>query len=205
MSMDVAYSVNQIPIRLTDERWSHIVNAHDDLAGYYDDCLDTIESPDLILRGLRGSLKAIRDTGEMRKNALISGPSLHFASASKGVWAEPVSGRDLPRAEPERRLRGDSLLRSARRSEKSNMAALGKKEKRRAVSGALALAQLVGRFPARKLWLDYDEEADVLYVSLKRPQQATETVDLEGEGVLLRYRDKQLVGITVLDASRHKP
>ena len=72
------------------------------------------------------------------------------------------------------------------------------------MAGALALAQLVGRFPARKLWLDYDEEADVLYVSLKRPQKATETVELDDEGVLLRYRDKELVGATVLDASRHQ-
>ena len=61
-----------------------------------------------------------------------------------------------------------------------------------------------GKLPAKKLWLDYDPEADVLYVSLNRPQKATETVDLEDEGVLLRYRDKELVGITVLDASVQK-
>jgi uncharacterized protein YuzE len=84
------------------------------------------------------------------------------------------------------------------------MATLKKKDEHRAISGALALAQLVGRFPARKLWLDYDEEADVLYVSLRRPQKATETVDLEDEGVLLRYRNKELVGVTVLDASHHR-
>jgi uncharacterized protein YuzE len=84
------------------------------------------------------------------------------------------------------------------------MATLKKKDQLRAVSGALALAQLVGRLPAKKLWLDYDDEADVLYVSLTRPQKATETVDLEEEGVLLRYRNDELVGITVLDASRHK-
>ena len=81
------------------------------------------------------------------------------------------------------------------------MATLKKKEQLRAISGALALAQLVGRFPARKLWLDYDDDADVLYVSLTRPQKATETVELEEEGILLRYRAEQLVGITVLDAS----
>jgi uncharacterized protein YuzE len=81
------------------------------------------------------------------------------------------------------------------------MAALKKKGQARAVAGALALARLVGRLPAAKLWLDYDPEADVLYVSLKRPQKATETVELEADGVLLRYRDDELVGITVLDAS----
>jgi uncharacterized protein YuzE len=51
------------------------------------------------------------------------------------------------------------------------------------------------------MWLDYDQEADVLYISLRRPQRATQTIDLDKEGILLRYRDNELVGITVLDAS----
>jgi uncharacterized protein YuzE len=55
-------------------------------------------------------------------------------------------------------------------------------------------------FPARRFWVDYDPEADVLYLSFQRPQKATET-EMTEEGILLRYRDKQLVGITVLDAS----
>ena len=66
----------------------------------------------------------------------------------------------------------------------------------------MALAGLVSRLPAKKLWLDYDDEADVLYVSLRRRQKATETVELVEDGVLLRYRNDELVGITVLDASR---
>jgi len=82
------------------------------------------------------------------------------------------------------------------------MATLKKRDRRRAVTGALALAQQIGRFPASKLWLDYDAEADVLYISLKRPQKATETIDLDEEGILLRYRDSELVGMTVLDASK---
>jgi uncharacterized protein YuzE len=84
------------------------------------------------------------------------------------------------------------------------MATLKRKDRVRAVSGALALAQLVGKFPAKRLWLDYDAEADVLYVSLKRPQKATETVELQDRGVLLRYRNDELVGITVLDASKQE-
>ena len=69
--MDVAISVNRVPIRMTDERWSHIVNNHHDVAGYYDDCLETIESPDLILRGLRGSLKAVKGYGRNRYLVVI--------------------------------------------------------------------------------------------------------------------------------------
>ena len=52
---------------------------------------------------------------------------------------------------------------------------------------------------AKKLWFDYDEEADVLYVSLRRPQQAS---DSRTEGDLIyHYRDKELVGVTILHAS----
>jgi uncharacterized protein YuzE len=73
---------------------------------------------------------------------------------------------------------------------------------KKAIAGALALAQQIGKFPATKLWLDYDAEADVLYISLKRPQKATQTVEANRGGVLLRYRGQELVGITVLDASK---
>jgi uncharacterized protein YuzE len=58
------------------------------------------------------------------------------------------------------------------------------------------------RLPDRKAWIDYDEDADVLYISLKRPQKATETKVLSDKGILLRYRNKDLVGVTVLDASK---
>lgn len=64
--MDIAYSVNQVPIRFTDERWSHIVNARDELAGYYDDCLRVIEAPDVIMKGYAGSLKAVKAYGRNR-------------------------------------------------------------------------------------------------------------------------------------------
>jgi uncharacterized protein YuzE len=58
------------------------------------------------------------------------------------------------------------------------------------------------RLPQGKARIDYDEDADVLYISLKRPQKATDTKLLPEKGILLRYRDKNLVGITVLDASK---
>ena len=58
------------------------------------------------------------------------------------------------------------------------------------------------RLPQKKALIDYDEEADVLYITLKRPQKATDTKYLENHGLLLRYRGKELVGVTVLDASK---
>ena len=52
---------------------------------------------------------------------------------------------------------------------------------------------------AKKIWLDYDEEADVLYVSFRHPQGATDSrMDAD---LIYHYRDKELVGITVLHAN----
>ena len=59
---------------------------------------------------------------------------------------------------------------------------------------------LLVAFPTTHFWVDYDQEADVLYMSFERPQKATDT-ELTDEGLLLRYRNKQLVGVTVLEAS----
>ena len=42
------------------------------------------------------------------------------------------------------------------------------------------------RFPKNKLWIDYDKEADVLYLSFDRPQEATDS-EMQDNGVLLRY------------------
>ncbi|MCP4548606.1 MAG: DUF2283 domain-containing protein [bacterium] len=62
-----------------------------------------------------------------------------------------------------------------------------------------AVPALVG-LPARRYWVDYDKEADVLYISFERPQKVTDT-EMTDDGLLLRYRGESLVGVTVLDAS----
>jgi hypothetical protein len=69
--VEVAYSIEGVPIRLTTERWFHIVENHDDLAGYYDNVLSAVENPDLILRGYRGSLIAVRGTGRGQYLAVV--------------------------------------------------------------------------------------------------------------------------------------
>jgi hypothetical protein len=61
--MDSVLSIEGVPIRLTRERWFHIVENHDDLASYYEDVLGTVENPDLVLSGYRGSLIAVRGYG----------------------------------------------------------------------------------------------------------------------------------------------
>jgi len=62
--VDIAYSVNGVPIRLTYERWFHITENHDDLASYYFQVLEAIEKPEFIVRGNRGTLKASKNIGK---------------------------------------------------------------------------------------------------------------------------------------------
>ena len=62
--MDVGYSVNGVPIRLPYERWYHISENHDDLASHFFDVLQTVENPDAVVRGNKGTLKATRSMGK---------------------------------------------------------------------------------------------------------------------------------------------
>ena len=57
------------------------------------------------------------------------------------------------------------------------------------------------KFPTKRFWVDYDEGGDVLYLSFERPQNVTDSQMLDN-GILLRYREGDLVGVTVLDVSK---
>jgi len=56
------------------------------------------------------------------------------------------------------------------------------------------------KMPSKKVWIDYDEEADVLYISFRKPQQANDSI-MEDD-LIYHYHDKELVGITVLHAKK---
>lgn len=60
INMEVARSVNAVPIRLTDERWQHIINRHPELVNQQEKLLETIAKPDQIQAGDTGELLAIR-------------------------------------------------------------------------------------------------------------------------------------------------
>ena len=53
-------SKNGIEIRVTSERWSHITEAHDYMAGNLDIVLETIEDPDIIIDSGKDELIAIK-------------------------------------------------------------------------------------------------------------------------------------------------
>ena len=60
--MVAVLSRNLIPIRLTDERWEHIIAQHTEMAQYRTEILDTIQNPHAILAGNDGELMAISET-----------------------------------------------------------------------------------------------------------------------------------------------
>jgi uncharacterized protein YuzE len=66
------------------------------------------------------------------------------------------------------------------------------------VSNILESIPYLLKMPSKRLWIDYDDEADVLYLSFRKPQQANDS--LMEEDIIYHYRDKELVGLTILHA-----
>lgn len=58
---EFATSKNGIPIRLTFERWTHISEEHNELAGLRLEVLETVGQPDRVVAGLQGALLAVRE------------------------------------------------------------------------------------------------------------------------------------------------
>lgn len=49
--MHITKSISGKAIRLTDERWVHIVEGHPEMAGYLNDVVLTVASPDVVFKG----------------------------------------------------------------------------------------------------------------------------------------------------------
>jgi uncharacterized protein YuzE len=54
-----------------------------------------------------------------------------------------------------------------------------------------------------RIWATYDKEADVLYINFKKPSHADDS-DLTDDDLIIRYEEGDVVGITVLNASRRR-
>jgi len=51
-----------------------------------------------------------------------------------------------------------------------------------------------------QMWIDFDREADVLYVSFEKPQNADDS-EMEGD-VIVHKRKNKIVGLSLLHASK---
>jgi hypothetical protein len=64
--VDTAYSINGVPVRLTEERWEHITSNKPYMEAYYERVLEAIERPTAILRGYAGTQVAVLPLGKQR-------------------------------------------------------------------------------------------------------------------------------------------
>ena len=67
----------------------------------------------------------------------------------------------------------------------------------------LGITPDIVKLPISQVWADYDKEADVLYLSFRRPQRAKITEEI-GDDILVRKDGKEIIGITILNARDKK-
>lgn len=57
--------------------------------------------------------------------------------------------------------------------------------------------------PHSRIWTSYDREADVLYINFKKPSHADDSEFTEDD-TIIRYEKGEIVGITILNASKRR-
>ena len=65
----------------------------------------------------------------------------------------------------------------------------------------IALVPKLLKVSHNRMWTSYDKEADVLYISFKKPSHADDS-EITDDNIIIRYEGGEIVGITVLDASK---
>jgi uncharacterized protein YuzE len=65
----------------------------------------------------------------------------------------------------------------------------------------VGLIPALRRTPQHYLWSSYDEEGDTLYINFKKPSHATDS-EITDDDVIIRYEGDEMVGITILHASK---
>lgn len=58
--MIIVYSINGVPIRLTTERWKHIILRHPEMSVEKDKVIETLSNPDLVQKGDYATLIALK-------------------------------------------------------------------------------------------------------------------------------------------------
>lgn len=81
----IVVSENGVPIRLTGERWGHILEYHGELARLLDPILLTVAEPDMVFespRDVKENLVAIRMFRELVKHGLAEHLAVHYKEVS---------------------------------------------------------------------------------------------------------------------------
>lgn len=71
------------------------------------------------------------------------------------------------------------------------------------VDRILALVPQILGISHKKMWINYDQDADVLYINFKKPGHADDS-ELTDDDIVIRYENGQVIGMTILNASKRK-
>jgi len=71
------------------------------------------------------------------------------------------------------------------------------------VKKILSLVPELLEVPYSRIWTSYDKEVDVLYINFKKPSHADDS-EITDDDIIIRYEKGEIVGITILNASRRK-
>jgi uncharacterized protein YuzE len=63
----------------------------------------------------------------------------------------------------------------------------------------ISLIPMLEQSSQNYMWFSYDDEADVMYINFKKPAFATDSELLDND-IILRYENKEIIGITILHA-----
>jgi uncharacterized protein YuzE len=53
----------------------------------------------------------------------------------------------------------------------------------------------------KNVWANYDDEGDVLYLHFKKPNHADRS-EMTDDDIIIRYEDNEIIGLSVLNASK---
>jgi uncharacterized protein YuzE len=67
----------------------------------------------------------------------------------------------------------------------------------------LNIVPAVKSAPRKYLWSSYDGDADVLYINFKKPSHATDS-ELTDDDIIIRYEGDEVIGLTILHATKRK-
>ncbi len=71
------------------------------------------------------------------------------------------------------------------------------------INKVLSIVPNLISMPYKNIWYSYDEEADVLYLNFKKPSHADDS-EMTDDDVIIRYEKGEIIGITILNASKRE-
>jgi len=67
----------------------------------------------------------------------------------------------------------------------------------------LNLASDVMNINKNNVWISHDKEADVIYINFKKSSNPDDS-ELTDDDIIIRYEEGEVVGLTILHASKRK-